>query len=514
VTLYGQGGSNYQWTGGIQNGVPFIPIGPGISTYILNGIDNCGVLSSDTVNVTVNQAPTVLLNYGFDNFLCSGDTTNIEFISSNFNGGFYTYNWDCPNCPNFISSYNIQPYNGSGYNFQNTNFYIDTIQSFPINNSNQNQSVFLNVSWGDVVTGCSGAIQQEFVILPKTINAGNDQIICEGQTTILSATGSNLFYGWSDGVTNGVSFLPYPYNWTYTVTGYNTLGSCFETDSITITILQSPDINAGSDISVCEGNSVFLNATGSNNITWSNGISNNTSYSPTITQSLIATGTNQNNCQDMDTLIVTVLPNPTINAGTDVSVCEGDSGLISGTGAPILQWSNNLVNGEYYTPNESTVLFISGQDLYGCTGIDSLSITVFTLSDTTVSVSSVGNYTWPTNGQTYTQSGVYSAIIQNQYGCDSTITLNLTISTNSLNEIINSTPISVYPNPNNGSFFVNVPEYLIGHEYHLKSVNGSIVNSGWIKENNNEINVSKSLHFGMYILSIGSENVRLIIENK
>jgi hypothetical protein len=280
---------------------------------------------------------------------------------------------------------------------------------------------------------------------------------------------------------------------------------------MTITILQSPDINAGSDISVCEGNSVFLNATGSNNITWSNGISNNTSYSPTITQSLIATGTNQNNCQDMDTLIVTVLPNPTINAGTDVSVCEGDSVLISGTGAPILQWSNNLVNGEYYTPNESTVLFISGQDLYGCTGIDSLSITVFTLSDTTVSVSSVGNYTWPTNGQTYTQSGVYSAIIQNQYGCDSTITLNLTISTGSLSQIGNIEAINIYPNPNNGTFEIEIENQNLSPEYTIYSYDGRKILNGKMTHQKETIVLPSNIEGGVFSIHIKNEVLRVVI---
>jgi hypothetical protein len=40
----------------------------------------------------------------------------------------------------------------------------------------------------------------------------------------------------------------------------------------------------------------------------------------------------------------------------------------------------------------------------------------------------IDSYTWPVNGQTYTQSGSYVATIPNAAGCDSTITLDLTMS--------------------------------------------------------------------------------------
>ncbi len=43
------------------------------------------------------------------------------------------------------------------------------------------------------------------------------------------------------------------------------------------------------------------------------------------------------------------------------------------------------------------------------------------------SVTTCGSYTWPTNNQTYSNSGTYKDTIYNAYGCDSIVTLNLTI---------------------------------------------------------------------------------------
>ena len=89
--------------------------------------------------------------------------------------------------------------------------------------------------------------------------------------------------------------------------------------------------------------------------------------------------------------------------------------------------------GSYTSPSGNNVWTSSGTytDLiHNSTGCDSI-ITVFltiTNSDSvSLTVTECDSYTWNTNGQTYTQSGQYTEILSNQSGCDSTVTLNLTI---------------------------------------------------------------------------------------
>jgi hypothetical protein len=53
----------------------------------------------------------------------------------------------------------------------------------------------------------------------------------------------------------------------------------------------------------------------------------------------------------------------------------------------------------------------------------------------TQTTSALDTYTWPLNNQTYTQSGTFSDTIQNAAGCDSTITLNLTLNFTGINEL-------------------------------------------------------------------------------
>ena len=54
VTLVGSGASNYQWSGGVQNGAPFSPSIN--STYTVTGTDVNGCVNSDDVSVTILYA--------------------------------------------------------------------------------------------------------------------------------------------------------------------------------------------------------------------------------------------------------------------------------------------------------------------------------------------------------------------------------------------------------------------------------------------------------------------------
>jgi hypothetical protein len=69
------------------------------------------------------------------------------------------------------------------------------------------------------------------------------------------------------------------------------------------------------------------------------------------------------------------------------------------------------------------------------------------------------NYTWPLNNQTYTHSGTYSDTLVNAAGCDSIVTLNLTLNYTGINEN-NSSSLVISPNPTTGSFSLHGLEQL------------------------------------------------------
>jgi hypothetical protein len=98
------------------------------------------------------------------------------------------------------------------------------------------------------------------------------------------------------------------------------------------------------------------------------------------------------------------------------------------------QWSNGQI-GETSFVNPSNVPNI----VYLSNGQVSCPIDTFMVSIGTSSSSqtqtALDSYTWPVNGQTYTQSGQYIDTLLNAAGCDSIVTLDLTLSFTGIDEI-------------------------------------------------------------------------------
>jgi hypothetical protein len=122
-----------------------------------------------------------------------------------------------------------------------------------------------------------------------------------------------------------------------------------------------------------------------------------------------------------------------ISAGGDQSICAGDNVTLSGSGGSNYQWNNNVVDGQAFAPTQSNSYVLTAQDSLGCTGIDTVVVTVLENSASTLSETSLDSYTL--NGQTYTQSGTYTQTLTAANGCDSTITLNLTLNFTGIDEL-------------------------------------------------------------------------------
>jgi hypothetical protein len=112
------------------------------------------------------------------------------------------------------------------------------------------------------------------------------------------------------------------------------------------------------------------------------------------------------------------------------------------------------------------------------------------------------------NGQTYTQSGTYTQVIPNAAGCDSTITLNLSLDFTDLQELENSFTIS--PNPAKDQLNVSFPSG-ISENYFLLDAQGRKVLAGKLTGTNTTIDISK-LAAGNYLVQVGEEKkpVRIV----
>ncbi len=118
----------------------------------------------------------------------------------------------------------------------------------------------------------------------------------------------------------------------------------------------------------------------------------------------------ENGCDSTVTLALTVLP----ASATDVAatICAGETFGF---------------NGDDLTESGTYTALFSAEN--GCDSTVTLALTVLTDILTTVSAKICAGETYPFAGQVLTQSGVYSAIFNGSNGCDSTVTLTLTVIT-------------------------------------------------------------------------------------
>ena len=139
----------------------------------------------------------------------------------------------------------------------------------------------------------------------------------------------------------------------------------------------------------------------------------------------------------------------------------------------------------------------------------SLNLTINTNTSSSISQTALDSYTWPVNNQTYTTTGAYTAVIPNATGCDSTITLNLTMSFTGINDL-SASKLSIYPNPTNGDFTITGLE-LVGTVSSLKltDMNGKVVKVLDTKATKFSMG---SIKPGVYFLNIISENKQEVLK--
>lgn len=300
--------------------------------------------------------------------------------------------------------------------------------------------------------------------------------ICAGQSSTLQASGAST-YTWQPATSlsssTGASVVATPINnTTYTVTGTNSSG-CTANTTVAVTVNSVPNINVTpANSSVCNNQSVQLQASGANTYTWSPsaGLSSTTgntvTTNPSSTTTYTVTGSNAAGCTSNATAIITVnaSPNVSVNNG---SVCVGQSTTLTASGASSYSWAPNTgINSTTgaqvsVNPSTTTTYTVTGTGAGGCTASATAIVTVNNPpliavnsasicagGSVTLTASGASTYTWapaatlsastgatvtatPAQTITYTVTGTSAA------GCISTATAVVTVGS-SLNIIVNS----------------------------------------------------------------------------
>ena len=208
-----------------------------------------------------------------------------------------------------------------------------------------------------------------------------------GSGTFASTTG--LTINSTTGVINTDTSTPdenTPYTVTYTASTGETA-----TTQVTIKNLPTIVITPNPSLSVCDGSSATLTASGGASYLWSTGA---TSAQITVNSSgtYSVTGTGSNGCQNTASAAFTVNPLPTISiTASSTSICAGDSVTLTASGAGAggsYSWSDGQTTAAItVTPGATITYSVTGTDANGCFNNASQQITVTAVDTATVTYS-------------------------------------------------------------------------------------------------------------------------------
>ncbi len=344
------------WDNGITDNIAFTP-NLGTTTYTVTANLN-GCTATDQVNIAVNPNPTFTLNPS-NPTTCGGTDGSITISGLTANTTYeISYDDGATQGPNSITtnaSGEIDIINLTAGNY--TNFTVTLASCSSIDNT--------NIS----LTDPNG----------PSVNAGANQSICIGEQVILSATNPDAAtISWSGGISDNTAFTPSLGTTTYTVTA--TLNGCSSTDQVDVIVNPLPIVDAGTDQTICDGDAITLAANNPDaaTLSWDNGITDNVAFTPNLGTTTYTVTATLNGCSSTDQVDIIVNPLPTVDAGIDQNICEGESTNLSANNPDnaTLLWDNGITNGNNFTPNIGTTTYTVTATLNGCSSTDQVDITV------------------------------------------------------------------------------------------------------------------------------------------
>ena len=326
-------------------------------TFTLTVDDGIGI-SSDQVTITIdhNDLPTV--KAGADQTVQEGQTVVLNGTAADNDGDQLTYRWSHDSTLPIVFANDAS---------------LSTTFAAPAVDADTEITFTLTVDDGIGISSDQVTITIDHNDLP-TVKAGADQIVQEGQTVMLNGTaadndGDQLTYRWSHDSTLPIVFandaslsttfaapaVDADTEITFTLTVDDGIG--ISSDQVTITIDHNdlPTVKAGADQTVQEGQTVMLNGTAADNdgdqltYRWSHDstlpivFANDASLSTTFAAPAVDADTEITFTLTVDDGIgissdqvtITIDHNdlPTVKAGADQTVQEGQTVMLNGTAA-------------------------------------------------------------------------------------------------------------------------------------------------------------------------------------
>nr|WP_294860161.1 T9SS type A sorting domain-containing protein [uncultured Fluviicola sp.] len=255
------------------------------------------------------------------------------------------------------------------------------------------------------------------IVVETVHNAGNGGNGSGTRTNTTTTATNTVFYGSTDNVAGGIA-------------GYDAL-STWGTSGASNLRPNMRFVYTNLQPTWAPMSSLYTNAGGTVAYT---GATTGTVYAkPSATTTYVATYTAPNGCTAQSTATITVN--------------QPSSSTVLATACGTYTWAQN---GATYTT--SGVHTATIPNAAGCDSVITLNLTINSPSASSVSVAACDTYTWAQNGMTYVTSGAYHDTVANAVGCDSVITLNLTIN-HLTTATVNQVACQTYTWPINGTTY-------------------------------------------------------------
>lgn len=356
VSTTGTSGTvTYSWNGTTFNPTPNTSLVPAITTtYTLTIQDGSGCIATDQIDITVLPLPVI--NAGPDITICSAAPTQLCASATSPNGAITLYTWvsgppsQCRTvAPTAPTTYTVTAVDAAGC--QKSDALTVFIYPLPF------------VSAGSNVSMCLSQGTTQFTGSPSGGTWSGPGVDASGLFTATTTGSFDLIYS------------------------YTNSNNCSNTAQTTVTVSSPSAINGGPDVQLCRNTSAYQLPTVG---TWSGStfVTAGGLFTPSTagTYSLTVTS-GSGGCSMTDNVIVNVLGLPSVNAGVDIAICNGNSASLnatatSGNGAiNNVSWAgaslnNSSILNPIASPSLSTNYILTITDASGCIGKDTVVVTV------------------------------------------------------------------------------------------------------------------------------------------
>jgi gliding motility-associated-like protein len=313
----------------------------------------------------------------------SPDSVQFEVFIGEFNGGITDPGGAI--CPG--ESIQLEAFGGSTYSWTPTQFLDDPNSATPV------ATPFETTDFEVIISDTCGidTVSVTVFVHDGNIDASNDTSICIGNSVQLFVNGGN-FAQWEPSTylddPNSSSPISTPANDISYSVEIQTASGCILRDTVNIDLFYTPPIPVLVDsVTVCEGSTAVVTASGGESYLWypDTEIDDVTASTVEIlaSNSMYYYCVMSNVCGDtLDSLWIQLV-NANITAGVDTIICPGNSVQLWAQGGISYYWwpstglatiNTSLVTA---TPLQSTMYYVFGTDMNGCTAIDSVYVGLF-----------------------------------------------------------------------------------------------------------------------------------------